>query len=156
MQELYSSADMQQLSTQLKKRFLLLGLILCVFLAAAVWSFIARVEWAMVVSLSLLGAFAVFYIDLFCLPLMRYRKLLQSALSGRTHVETFEYARTEPETSVVDGVTCQSLVFLGEPNKHGIREVQYYWDAEHPLPSFTPGQQVTLKYTGKNIVAWQV
>ena len=55
---------------------------------------------------------------------------------------------------MVDGVSCRGLIFLGEPDKHGIREQRYYWDNQLPLPAFRPGEAITLKYTGKNIIAW--
>ena len=103
----------------------------------------------------LFGAFAVFSIDLLCLPLHRYRKLLTSALNGRTHTGTFEFKEAEAETSMVDGVSCRGLIFLGEPDKHGSREQRFYWDEQKPLPDFRAGDQITLKYTGKNIIGWQ-
>ena len=156
MQDLYSEKDIQQLSGQLKKRYLLLGCALAVFLALFVFSMIIRMEWLSVISCFLFFAVAVFVIELFCLPLHRYRKLLVSALTGRTHTETVEFERVEEETSLVEGVACRGLLFLGAPDKHGTREQRYYWDAELPLPGFKAGDQVTLKYTGRNIIGYQV
>ena len=156
MNDLYSEKDYQQISAQLKKRYILLGVVLAVFLAVFVFSMTVRMEWLSVVSAILLFSAAVFVIDLFCLPLHRYKKLIASALTGRTHIETLEYKETEAETSVVDGVLCHGLIFLGQPDKHGTREQRFYWDAEHPLPAFSAGDQITLKYTGRNIIGYQV
>ena len=156
MQELYSEKDLQRLSSQLKKRYLLLGGLLAVLLAAFVVSMIVRIEWLSIALFILAGAAAVFAIELFCLPLHRYRKLIQSALTGRTHTETLEYKETEAETSLVDGVLCRGLIFLGNPDKHGTREQRFYWDKEIPLPAFTPGESVTLKYTGRNIIGYEL
>lgn len=156
MQDLYSEKDVQQLSGQLKKRFLLLGCALAALLALFVVSMVIRMEWLSMVSLFLFFASAVFVIEVFCLPLYRYRKLILSALNGRTHTETLEFQQAEQETSVVDGVTCRGLIFLGTPDKHGTREQRYYWDEELPLPAFRTGDQVTLKYTGRNIIGYQV
>ena len=50
----------------------------------------------------------------------------------------------------------KSLIFLGEPDKHGIREQRYYWDNELPLPAFNSGDQITIKYTGKNIIGYEL
>ena len=155
MKELYSDNDLQQLSSQLKKRYTVLGVILAVLLGLFIYSMIIRVEWLSIILLAVLCAVAVFVIELFCLPLHRYKKLIQSALTGRTHTETLVYDH-EAEPSLVDGVLCSGLIFLGEPDKHGIREQRYYWDKEIPLPSFTPGNQVTLKYTGKNIIGYEL
>ena len=155
MQELYSEKDYQQISSQLKKRCLVLGIVLAALLAVFIVSLANRVEWLSIASLFLLCAAAIFIIDLFCLPLVRYRKLIRSALSGRTHTATLEFERLEEKTSMVDGVRCRELLFLGEPDKHGTREQRYYWDDELPLPDFHAGDQVTLKYTGANIIGWQ-
>ena len=155
MQELYSEKDLQQLSGRLKKRYLVLGLILAVLLAAFIVSMIIRVELLSIVLLILFCGTAVFVIEMFCLPLHRYKKLITSALTGRTHTETLEYSEAEADTSVVDGVLCRGLIFLGNPDKHGTREQRFYWDEELPLPAFTPGDQVTLKYTGRNIIGYE-
>ena len=154
MTELYSEKDIQLISQQLKKRYTVIGVVLALLLALIIVSLVIRIQWLTMTAVFLFGAFAVFSIDLFCLPLHRYRKLLVSAVSGRTHVGTFEYKQAEGEVSMVDGVSCRSLIFLGEPDKHGSREQCFYWDAERPLPGFQPGQQVTLKYTGRNIIGY--
>ncbi len=155
MQELYSQKDIASLNAQIKKRYLVLAIILCLLLALVIWSVVIRTEWLTMVAVSLMGAVCVFVIEMFILPLIRYRRLMLTAFQGRTHTETMEYAHTEPEISMVDGVACRSLVFLGAPEKHGVREIQYYWDVHKPLPDFAPGEKVTLKYSGKNILAWQ-
>ena len=54
----------------------------------------------------------------------------------------------------MDGVPCLSMVFLGDPDKHGTRDQMFYWDRELALPQFTKGQNVTLHYTGKNIIGF--
>ena len=155
MQELYSENDVRQLSSSLKKRYILLGCVLAVLLALFVWSMVIRVEWLSIVTFALVFASVVFVVELFCLPLHRYKKLMVSALTGRTHTETLEYKETESEESVIDGVPCRGMIFLGAPDKHGTREQRFYWDSELPLPSFTPGDQITLKYTGRNIIGYE-
>lgn len=155
MQDLYSEKDYFLLSAQLKKRYLLLACVMAAILAVFIVSMVIRTEWLSIVTLILFFSAAVFGIEMFCLPIHRYRKLIASALSGRTHTETLEYEKAEAETSVVDGVTCRGLVFLGSPDKHGTREQRFYWDEELPLPAFTPGDQITLKYTGRNIIGYK-
>ena len=155
MHDLYSEKDLQQLSAQLKKRYLALGAVMAVFLAAFIVSMIYRVEWLSIVMFILFFAVAVFVVEMFCLPLHRYKKLITSALTGRTHTETLEYEKTEEDSSVVDGVRCRGMIFLGSPDKHGAREQRFYWDEELPLPAFTPGNQITIKYTGRNIIGYE-
>lgn len=155
MTELYSENDVSKISVQLKKRYTIIGAVLAFLLAIVVISIIPRIEWLTMVAVFLFVAFAVFSIELFCLPLHRYRKLLISALTGRTHTGIFEFKETESGTSMVDGVSCRGLIFLGEPDKHGSREQRFYWDEEQSLPGFQAGDQITLKYTGKNIIGWE-
>lgn len=156
MHDLYSEKDLQLLSSQLKKRSVLLGAVLAVILGLFIYSMTIRLEWLSIVLLALFCAVAVFVIELFCLPLHRYKKLIHSALTGRTHTDTLVYDHAEEESSLVDGVLCTGLIFLGEPDKHGIREQRYYWDRELPLPAFNSGDQVTIKYTGKNIIGYEL
>ena len=156
MTDLYSEKDFERISAQLKKRYLLLGCIMAVLLAVIVWSCIIRMEWLTVISTALFFSAAVFVIDLFCLPLHRYKSLLAAALNGRSRTETLEFECAEPDTSIVDGVPCRSLLFLDEPDKHGTREQRFYWDEEIPLPAFTAGDQVTLKYSDRNIIGYQL
>ena len=156
MCDCYSESDICQVSSQLKKRYLPLGVVLAILLTVIVFSSVIRLEWLTVVSVVLFFAVPVFVIDLFCLPLHRHKKLMVSALTGRTHIETLEFDSVEPESYVVDGVACRGLIFLGAPDKHGTREQRFYWDEELPLPAFNTGDSVTLKYTGRNIIGYQV
>ena len=155
MHDLYSENDLLQISSQLKKRWFLLGIGLAVILAVFIWSLTARTEWLSVVSFFLFCVLSIFVIEMLCLPLHRYKKLLTAALTGRNHTETMVFDHQEEETSVVDGVACRVLIFLGKPDKHGTKEQQFYWDSEVPLPAFNPGDEVTLKYTGRNIIGYQ-
>ena len=156
MQNLYSEESFLSVSRQLKRRLILLYAAVAVLLGVFVFAMAVRIEWLAIVSVCLAGCFAVFCADLFCAPLARYRRLVRSALSGRHHEKDLEYARTEPDRSMVDGVACSSLIFLGDPDKHGSREMLLYWDRELPMPELQPGTVYTVKYTGKNIIGIQL
>ena len=153
MKELYSAEMLASLSGKLKKRWILVGVISALLLAAFVWSVVIRVEWLSIVLLALLDVFLIFFIEMFCRPLLDYRKLVVSALSGRSHDRVMEYVRTDPDLSRVDGVSCISLIFLGDADKHGSREQLLYWDEEIPLPALQEGQPYTVRFTGRNIIA---
>ncbi len=85
MHDLYSENDLLQISSQLKKRWFLLGIGLAVILAVFIWSLTARTEWLSVVSFFLFCVLSIFVIEMLCLPLHRYKRLLTSALAGRNH-----------------------------------------------------------------------
>ena len=154
MRELYTDETLSGISAQLKKRLTLIIVIAAVFAVVGILSFIPRVQWLTVAAFIIAGVILIFGVELFCLPLHRYRKLLQSALYGRTHTGDFVFDHLEPDESLVDGVPCLSMVFLGDPDKHGTRDQMFYWDREVPLPDFAQGQTVTLHYTGKNIIGF--
>ena len=153
MTEVYSAEMLASLNGKLKKRWILVGIISALLLAGFVWSVAIRVEWLSIALLALLGVFLIFFIEMFCRPLLDYRKLVVTALSGRSHDRVMEYVRTEPDTSSVDGVSCISLIFLGDADKHGSREQLLYWDEEIPLPALQEGQSYTVRFTGRNIIA---
>ena len=155
MQILYSDQSYAAVNGQLKRRLIFLSVVVAILMGVFVWAMTARIQWLAMLSATLAGCFAVFFADLYCAPLMHYRRMVRTALSGRNHERTMEFCRLEPDRSVVDGVTCSSLIFLGDPDKHGSREVLLYWDQELPLPELKPGREYTVKFTGKNIIGIQ-
>ena len=152
MRDLYTAADLEAIQGQLRKRYLAMGAVSLLFIGIIVFSMIRRMEWLTVVAVALWGSALIFLYDLFCKPLLSYRKLLNAAMNGRSHTETLEYARRETEESMVDGVRCVGLVFLGQPDKHGSREQLLYWDREKDLPGLQAGETREIKYTGKIII----
>ena len=83
MKELYSAEMLASLNGKLKKRWILVGIISALLLAGFVLSVAIRVEWLSIALLALLGVFLIFFIEMFCRPLLDYRKLVVTALSGR-------------------------------------------------------------------------
>ena len=155
MENLYSTESYAAIDAQVRRRLIWLFAGVLVLLAVFVFAMVRRIQWLAMVSFSLAGCFAVFFGDLFCGPLVRYRRLVRGALSGRNHEQVLTFDRTEPDISVVEGVSRNSLIFLGEADKHGDREQLLYWDRELPMPALTPGQDYRVKYTGKNIIGME-
>ena len=155
MQAMYTEQTLGSVGGRLNRRLIVLFAVIAVLLAVFVWAMVSRVEWLAMVSVSVAGCFAIFFVDLLCLPLVQYRRLVRSALSGRLHTKELEFSHVEPDLSVVDGVACRSMIFLGEPDKHGSRDILLYWDNEFPLPELEPGETVSVEYTGKNITGLQ-
>ena len=155
MPALYSEHTCDPINRQLKNRLTLLIVLEVILLGVFVWAMISRIQWLAITAALLAGCFGIFFIDLFCMPLFRYRRMVRNAMSGRQREKEMEFARLEPDVSVVDGVPCRSLIFLGDPDKHGSREMLLYWDEELPLPVLNPGKVYTVRYTGKNIIGIQ-
>ena len=155
MPVLYSEHTCDPVNRSLKLRLIILVSVTVALLAVFVFALAARIESLAMVSATLAGCFAVFFTDMFCMPLVRYRRMVNNALTGRRRDKTMEFARLEPDLSSVDGVSCRSLIFLGDPDKHGSREVLLYWDEELGSPSMEPGRLYTVRYTGKFIIGLQ-
>ncbi len=154
MQNLYTSADLDRIHSQLVRRIVWMLCIAAVFLGVAVWSMVIRLQWVTVSAVIAAGTVLIFGTEMFCRPVYAYEKLIRGALHGRNHTENLVYDHLEPESSMVDGVSCRSLVFLGTPDKHGTREQLYYWDAQIPLPAFESERTYAVRYTGKNIIGY--
>ena len=150
--DLYTEKALAEVSRRLSSRWIVLAAVVVPLLALFVWSMIRRIKWVSMASVIAMGVFAIFWIDLFCLPRLRYRKLVVSALSGRSHTETLEFSHLEPDPCLVDGVPCRSLIFLGKPDKHGSREQLFYLDQNLPTPELEAGKCYTVKYTGRTII----
>ena len=155
MQDLYTRKTYDDLNARVTRRYVVLGVVCGLLLAAALASAIVSppIQWLTMVSIMLAGILAIFVIDLFILPLVRYRRLIRGAISGRSHTRTAEFVSMDQEISMVDGVACRAMYFLGDPDKHGSREQLFYWDNQLPLPDLVPGREYEIKYTGKNIIA---
>lgn len=155
MKELYTENDLAALRAQISRRMKIMLIPAILLLASGIFFFITRIEAAASASFVLLAFTIIFTLEFLCRPLRCYAKHMDAALHGRTHEISVVYRETEQQTSVVDGVSFLSLIFLGEPDKHGIRETMFYWDQELPLPDFKPDDTVTLKYYDKNIIGYR-
>ena len=153
MKELYTPETLSGLNRRLKARWIILGAVSAVLLGLIVWAMIARIEWLALASVAVCGVFAVFWTGMFCRPLMDYRKLVRSALTGRPRGASLEFVRAEPQVSTVAGVPCRGLIFLDEPDKHGTRDRLFYWDADFPLPELAEGAVYAFRYVGRSITA---
>lgn len=151
-QNLYTDEMLAEINSRLRSRWIVLAAVVVPLLAVFVFSLVQRTKWLSMVSAVLAGVFAVFWIDLFCAPRLHHRKLVASALGGRHHTETLEFARMDPDPCMVDGVSCRSLIFLGKPDRHGSREQLFYLDRSLPVPELEPGKSYTLVYTGRTII----
>lgn len=155
MVSLYTDQHRQAIRTQLSRRAVPLGIFSAVMLGVVVWSLIGRHQALTIAAVILLGAGLIFACDVFLKPLWQYSRFLSSALTGRSHTDSLVFDHPEPDISLVDGVACRSLVFLGTPDKHGVREQMLYWDSQIPLPDFKPGEDLLIQYTGKMIIGYE-
>lgn len=162
MVNLYSEQNLSDIRGQLRRRLCVLIPVAVLLLAVFVFTLVIdnhktnRPEVWSTVSLLLLGFWLIFFWDLFCRPLRKYENHMLQALNGRSHETRAEFSRVDEEESVVDGVAYRSLIFLGEPDKHGSRDLLMYWDAQLPLPPFSEGDPVRIRYFDRYLIGYEV
>ncbi len=162
MISLYTEEQLQALKAQIRRRLLLVGLLFLLFLALFIITLILddhkqnRPELWTTLIVILGGGAMIFCYDLLLRPLLSYRRHMEAALHGRCHETKVVYDHQNSEISVIESVPYQDLIFLGEADKHGDREQMFYWDTEFPSPPFVPGQEVTLRYFDRFIIAYQI
>lgn len=141
---------------QKKRRLLAVLPFLLVMLAAGVTGFCIRSEWLAIAGFCLFAAIFIFWLNFLYKPICSYEKLICSALSGRYHDTECLFSGIEPHSSLIDGISFRSVVVLGNADKHGIREHQYYLDALKDFPELAPETVITLRYNDRNIIGYQI
>lgn len=169
MNLLYTEEEMNRLSRRIKRRQLITLLVSLPFFAAFILFFVMHLRVspsnpgpiaddtlkiyaiiACIVALCIL----VFGLSFLVRPLRSYRNHIQTSLFGRSREATYRFLRLEPDLSVIDEITFRSLVFEGEPDKHGLCEHMYYWDALKDIPDFSEGEEVSFRFYDRFITAW--
>lgn len=152
---LYQEQDLEAIKAQQKKRLISVSPVWAVLLAVVIYSCITRAEWLTMLSLCLLGACLVFWLDFLYMPLHRYEVHLKNALHGRHHDTEYEFSAFDEDQSVVDGVKYRGMTVLGEADRHGIRDRMFYWDCERELPDFKEGAVIKLRYYDKVVIGYE-
>ncbi len=161
MKDLYTEQDYSLLKKQISRRVALVLAALAAGLACIALTLVMdnhrenRPELLTTLAVIFSGSLVVFLYDMLVHPLNAYARHMDTALHGRTHEISVVFDHFNEETSFVDGVYFRDLIFLGEADKHGDRDRMFYWDRELPLPDFSKGQEITLKYYDRFIVAYQ-
>ena len=160
MKPLYTEQNLEELKKQINRRWA----IWLALLAAGVVGLTVllvmdnhktnRPELAATLVVLFTGIALIAFYDLLIHPLAAYRRHMNNSLHGRSHEAVVIFDHLNEEVSVVEGVTFRDMIFLGEADKHGDRERMFYWDQELPLPSFSKGQEVTLKYYDRFITGY--
>lgn len=162
MHSLYTEQDLASLRGQIRRRFFFLSAVLLAGLILIAVTLMMdnhktnRPELLTALAVILTGAAVIFVSDMLIRPLKAYEKFMDHALHGRVHQASVIFDHMTSDVSVVDGVRFRDMVFLGDADKHGDRDRLFYWDQELSLPSFDPGQEVTLCYFDRFITGYQV
>jgi hypothetical protein len=145
----YSREDLDRLNRELKKKGVLFGVVLALYIALSVYFVIARLQLlCTIVSLIVLPVY-FFLFAVFLLPPIRYHRFLRDVFEARRHERELVFLRSEPDADVRDGVRFRPIIVLDEDGF----EHRLYWDELKPLPPLEEGQKLKLTTFGQSIVA---
>lgn len=139
---LYTTQDLTNIGSQIRRRWLILAVPCAVLLAVLVFSLIQRLEWLTSLCTILIGAALIGGYDLFIKPLVCYSRHLKNALYGRVHEVDLPFVALSEDESLVDGVTCRALTCLDYDGKGRPYDRLFYFDALKPFPDFQNGEML--------------
>ena len=150
---MYTQQDLDTLSRQQKKRWIILGAVCALILASIIYSFSIRVEPLTAALTLLLGALLIFFYDLTLKPLRCYSAFLRNALYGRTRELDCTYLGMDEDLSLVDGVQYYALSLEQRDEDSGeLFERMLYWDALKPKPRLEKGDKLHITYHDRMVV----
>lgn len=149
---MYTQQDLNTVTKQKNKRWLILGAVCLLLLAGIVYSLAIRME-ALTAGLTvLLGALLIFFYDLTIKPLRCYEIFLRNALHGRTRMLDCTYLSTDADVSLVEGVKYYALSLEQTGDDGTPFERMLYWDALKPVPPLNKGDRLHIVYHDRMIV----
>ena len=152
---MYTARDQKAIQAQSKRRLLCAAAPAAILLALIVWSFVARVQWATVALTIVLGCGALFFDGLLLAPLRAYGRFLQNALHGRTHETRGRFLHLESQSVLREGVAFYPLTITVGDGADRKDDRLFYFDAQKPLPAFTPGEPLVLTSHDNQITAFE-
>ena len=141
---LYTAADMDAITRQIRKRWLLVAIPCALLLAGVIAALILRVEAAATACTILLGVVLIFCWDLLIKPLCCYRRYLDNVLNGKRHDVVLPFIALSEDVNMVDGVACRSLTCTDMDAKGRPYERLFYFDAQKTCPEFDKGEQLCI------------
>jgi len=153
---MYTEQELTGIQSQQKKRWVALAVPEVVLLAGLVASLMVRQERVTVIITLVMGVLMIAGYDLFIKPLRCYEKHLSNVLHGRIHEVECNYARTDEEISLVDGVAYHAMTFTTVDEKNKPYDLLFYYDAEKPLPNIPEGAKVKVTYHDHEVAALSV
>ncbi len=164
---MYTNQELEQLRSQISKRWavLLLPCLLCLFLI--VLGFIRRgmvlqadydadvssLELLITVSGAVLGCLLISGWDLCIKPLRRYEVHMNAMLNGITHKVECQFRSVDQETSTVDGVVFYTMNVVCVDDEGEPYDRIFYWDAEKALPHWPEGQRLLVTFHDRQLAA---
>lgn len=148
---MYTQNEYEQLSEEIRKRWIIYAVPALIFAALQVYSLTIRNE-VMTTTLGILICFwSIFYISTQIVPLIRYRTHIHNMLHGITHSVHAVFESLDADDSVVEGVSYRAMHVLCKDENGDDYERLFYWDLQKPLPAYQKGQALEIIYHDRQI-----
>lgn len=148
---LYTETEFNDISRELKKRWLCLLTPCALLMVLLVVSLVIRLQWLTTAASILTGVILIAGYDFVIKPVRCYRHHLDRALHGRTRQGELPFLALSEDVNLVDGVNFRSLTCQDVDGKGRPYDRLFYFDAMKPLPDFKPGDILRVTHYDLNI-----
>lgn len=143
----YTQQDYDAIKSEVNKKLLLFGLIAAAAAAVTTVLFVQRIQWACYLFTFFAMSALAFFIFIYLVPPLRYRKFIKEMNAGQQRVNELRFICIEEGEDVRDGLPFRP--FIAE-DAEGYQH-RYYWDVQKPLPEIKEGTMVRLTTYGQSI-----
>ena len=155
VQEFYSENDLPQNAEQMKRVYVVTGLISAPFLVALAASLVWRAEWLTIFITVIWGAGLLFFWDMKIEPVRAYRKHLKGLMSGLRRSAEGRVVSLSEDGSFKDNVYFDTLIINVDPKMDPEGERLFYVDKCKPRPALTEGDFARVTSNGNFLTSWE-
>ena len=148
----YGAEDFSAIKSEINKKLLLFGFLTAAYLGIAIALFMARMQLACTTFTFFAGAVLIFFIYVYLVPPVIYRRFLKEMHKGQQRENFGEYVRIEEDLAVREGLSFKAMITVDEEGF----EHRYYWDVQKPLPHIEAGTSVKIITYGQSIKKLEV
>lgn len=153
-QKVYTQDDLLSIKRQKTKRMVLVAIPAVLLFAGVIVSFIFRVKYVTMGLSVVLGAYIIFFYELFVAPVAAYQKHIDNALNGRTRSLTGAFKEMESTAVMREGVRYYPLLLNVGDMDSPEDDRLFYYDCNLPLPEWKTGDLLTVTAHDKAMTAW--
>lgn len=149
---MYSQADFERNSAQIRKEMIRAALFALPFFAGAVAAFIYRVEPVCSACVLIAGAILIFLWDMRIGPLMRYKRYLKEIHSGLSHKTVGTLMSVGADPVYQEGVDLYEVIINIYEDMTEDGERRFLMDCEKSLPGEWKGRDIVVTSHGSYLL----
>ena len=151
---MYTEQDYEDICSQVKRRWMALGVPALVLLGLVIVTFVFRIKWLTMALSVLLGAYCIFCYGMLLSPVIAYRKHLDEVLHGKVRSTTGAFKEMETQAVMRDGVKYYPMLISVGDMEDPEDDRLFYYDANLPRPEWKIGEMLTVTAHDKSLGAW--